>query len=172
MELNAGGPELVQDVLHRVNGSVRPLRSLYSGSIEDVFNVLSAAAVRRKWRESSPMQRALVHRIWNRVAAWSARLPLVDGRQVSDQITRSVPEAWKASGKASREAEPQRGDVVELQPHHVKLPPEGASPVAVGEVAPDVMENLEHGDAPTLRADEDVDSEVYDAIKPYLLPEL
>ena len=34
------------------------------------------------------------------------------------------------------------------------------------------MENLEHGDAPTLRADEDVDSEVYDAIKPYLLPEL
>ena len=89
----AGGPELARDVLHRVNGAVRALRSLYSGSVEDVLNVPSAAAVRREWRESTPMQRALVHRIWNRVATWSARLPLVDGRQVLDQITRSVPEA-------------------------------------------------------------------------------
>ena len=118
------------------------------------------------------MQQALVHRIWDRVASWSARLPQVDGHQVLDQITRSVPEACKASGKASRETEPQRGDVVGLQPQHVSLPPEGTTPVAIGEVAPEVLEYLENGDAHMLRADKDVDWEAYDAIKPFSAPEL
>ena len=56
--------------------------------------------------------------------------------------------------------------MVGLQPHHVSLLFEGASPVAVDEVALEVMEYFEHGDALMLRADEDFDWEAYDAIKP------
>ena len=129
----AGWANLARDVSHRVNGSVRPLRSLYSRPSEDVRSVPSAAASQKVWSEFSPMQRTLVHQVWNRVAEWSARLPLVDGRQVLDQITRSVPGALKASGQASREAKSQRADVVELHPPHVSLLLERASPVAADE---------------------------------------
>ena len=62
--------------------------------------------------------------------------------------------------------------MVGLQPQYVSFPPEGASPVAVGEVAPEVMEYFVHGAALMLRPDEDVDCEAYDAIKLYSSPEL
>ena len=77
-----------------------------------------------------------------------------------------------ASGKASREAEPQRGDVVGLQPPPVSLPPEGAMPVAVSEIALETVEYLLHGDALMLWGDEGFDWEGYDAIKPFSAPEL
>ena len=44
-------------------------------------------------------------------------------------------------------------------------------PVAIGEVALEVLECLENCVALMLRGDEDVDGEAYDAIKPFAAPE-
>ena len=172
LEPTAGGKALALSVRWRVNGAVRALRALYAGSLESVLETPSPSSIRAEWARATSSQRSLVRTVWRRVSTWAASLPDVDGHQVFDPITRSVPVGERSSKVPARETEPQRGDVVGLQPQHVSLPPVGTKPVDIQEVAPELREYLDRGESLMLRKDEDVDWEAYDAIRPFSAPEL
>ena len=159
----------------RVNETLVALSSLFNGDLLPVLQVaggLTRKVVKQRWSAITRKQKDILKWVWDAHVRWGSSLADSSDQAALEGVLRAVPTAFRSGPPRGQDLGHFRGDLCPCVAEEVSLPPPGATPVQIIKLAPDAAEFLNNFKELMLRPDEDVGWEEYNALRPFLAPEL